>query len=304
MRSGPRGAARRAAVVGGLLAGLVSATGAPAQAADEVTIDHVESADGVVEMVVSADGVPGGAIDPEQISVSVDDQSVEAEISTISAGDVSRTTVLVVDASNSMRGAKFAAASTAVDAFLEAAPPDVEIGMVAFAGEVAEPVEPTTDRAVVRDAFAALSLQKGTSVYDGLAEAIGLLGTEGSRSLLLLSDGADTGSNNSLEDVSARAGESDVVIDIVSLANAEKAAALATLADQTEGRVIPADADALGQVFTDQAEALAQQLLVSIELPEGVAGEADLAVEVATDGTTYSDSVSYTHLTLPTKRIV
>ena len=203
---------------------------------------------------------------------------------------MARSTILVVDASNSMRGAKFAAATDAVTAFLATAPPDVKIGMVAFAGKVGTTIEPTTDRTALLDEFKGLELAQGTGVYDALAEAVDLAGTEGSRSLLLLSDGADTGSDATLDDVAAAAAEAEVVVDVVSLGSAAKADALATLADETSGRVFPADADALSQVFAEQAEALAQQLLVSFDLPEGVSGEADIAVTVQGAGTTYTDS--------------
>ena len=51
--------------------------------------------------------------------------------------------MLVLDASNSMaKDGKFDAATAAVDAYLDAAPEDVAIGLVTFAGNVVE-----TDRA-------------------------------------------------------------------------------------------------------------------------------------------------------------
>jgi tight adherence protein B len=262
----------------------------PALAADEVSIDHVEATEGVVSMVVSVDGVPGGGVSGSDVSVQVDGKAVDATASTVAAGDVERSTILVVDASNSMRGDKFAAATDAVTAFLATAPPDVKVGMVAFAGKVGTTIEPTTDRTALLDEFKGLELAQGTGVYDALAEAISMAGPDGSRSLLLLSDGADTGSDLTLDDVAKSAIEAEVVVDVVSLASAANADALEQLAADTNGRVIPADSAALSQVLTDQADALAAQLLVKFELPEGVSGEADLAVSVEGTGTTYSDS--------------
>jgi len=281
---------RRSTILCGALVATAVMSAAPALAADEVSIDHVESVEGVVSMVVSVDGVPGGGVSGSDVSVQVDGKAVDATASTVSAGDVERSTILVVDASNSMRGQKFAAATDAVTAFLATAPPDVKIGMVAFAGNVGTTIEPTTDRAALLDEFKGLELAQGTGVYDALAEAISMAGTEGSRSLLLLSDGADTGSTISLDAVARSAAESEVVVDVVSLANAARADALAQLAADTNGRVIPAESAALRQVLTEQADALAQQLLVKFELPDGVSGEADLAVSVEGTGTTYSDS--------------
>jgi tight adherence protein B len=266
----------------------------PAHAADEVTIDHVESASGVVSMVVSLDGLPDGGAGASSVAVQIDGEAVDSESKTVSAGDVERSTILVVDASNSMRGAKFAAATDAVTAFLASAPPDVKVGMVAFAGKVGTSLPPTEDRTSLLDSFKALELAQGTGVYDAVAEAVELAGTEGSRSLLLLSDGADTGSNATLEEVAQAAVDNEVVIDVVSLASAAKADALATLAADTSGRVIPADPEALGQVFAEQADALANQLLVTFEVPDGVSGDADISVSVDSGGSTYSDSAFVT----------
>ncbi|MEO5662944.1 MAG: type II secretion system F family protein [Nocardioides sp.] len=281
---------RRPAWALGAIVAITVLSAGPAQAADEVSIDHVESVTGVVSMVVSVDGVPGGGVGGSDVSVQVDGTAVDADASTVTAGDVARSTILVVDASNSMSGAKFAAATDAVTAFLATAPPDVQVGMVAFAGQVGTTIEPTTDRTALLDEFKGLELAQGTSVYDALAEAITLAGTEGSRSLLLLSDGADTGSDTTLDAVAASAVESEVVVDVVSLANAKQAGTLAKLASDTNGRVIPADSAALSQVLTEQADALAQQLLVKFELPDGVSGEADIAITVQGTGTTYTDS--------------
>jgi tight adherence protein B len=281
---------RRSTILLGALVTTAVMSAAPALAADEVSIDHVEAVEGVVSMVVSVDGVPGGGVSGSDVSVQVDGKAVDATASTVAAGDVERSTILVVDASNSMRGQKFAAATDAVTAFLAIAPPDVKIGMVAFAGKVGTTIDPTTDRTALLDEFKGLELGQGTGVYDALAEAISMAGTEGSRSLLLLSDGADTGSVVTLDDVAKSAAEAEVVVDVVSLANEAQADALAQLAADTNGRVIPADSAALSQVLTEQADALAQQLLVKFELPDGVSGEADLAVSVEGTGTTYSDS--------------
>ncbi len=281
---------RSAAVLLGAITALTIVSTGAAHAADEVSIDHVEATSGVVSLVVSTDGVPGGGIGGSDVSVQVDGKAVDAEARSVSAGDVERSTILVVDASNSMRGSKFAAATDAVTAFLATAPPDVLVGMVAFAGQVGTTVEPTTDRTALLDEFRRLELAQGTGVYDALAEAIDMAGEEGSRSLLLLSDGADTGSDVTLDAVAQSAVDAEVVVDVVSLANAKQADTLAKLAADTNGRVIPAESGALSQVLTAQADALAQQLLVKFELPEGVSGEADLTVTVQGVGTTYADS--------------
>jgi tight adherence protein B len=290
LRHGSR-APRRAA--GLLTSGLfVLFATVPAHAADEVNIDHVESVDGTVSMVVAVDGIPGdAAVDPASVRVEVDGRAVESSAKSIAAGDVTRTTVLVLDASNSMRqGDKFASATAAVDAFLAAAPDDVRIGLVPFAGDLGDVIEPTTDHASVRAALAEITLRKGTGVYDAMAEGLAQVGTDGSRSLLVLSDGGDTNSATTLEVVAKDAQDGGVVVDVVSLANPKNAETMSSLAEGTGGQVIPAEQGALESVFSAQADALAQQLLVTFQRPDDAADEVNLGVTVDADGSSYTDS--------------
>src|SRR5690606_15926338 len=149
----------------------------------------------------------------------------------------------------------------------ESAPPDVAIGLVAFAGEISTTVAPTIDHDDVRQALAAVTLDKGTSVYDGIVAGVDLLDAEGSSNLLVLSDGDDTGSDMTREVAIADDREADVVFVVVSLVQGAKTDELSTVATETDGSVIPADPAALTTVFNERAEALAQQLLVTFEAP-------------------------------------
>ena len=54
--------------------------------------------------------------------------------------------------------------------------------------------------------------------------------------------------------------------------------------------MIPADPEALGAVFSAQAEALASQVLVTFELPPGVAGEQTVETSLTAGGNTFTDS--------------
>ncbi|WP_224279533.1 type II secretion system F family protein [Nocardioides lacusdianchii] len=271
---------------------LALGTALPAHAEDEVNIDHVEPADGQVSLVLAVDGIPGGAdVEASSVRVEVDGRAVDSTAKLISAGDVERTTVLVLDASNSMRqGDKFAAATSAVDTFLASAPDDIRIGLVAFAGDIGTVVQPTTDHASVQATLTDIELRKGTAVYDGIAEGLDMVGDEGSRSLLVLSDGGDTSSSTTLDVVGNDATDGGVVVDVVSLANPKNAETMSGLAEDTGGQVIPAEQDALSTVFSAQADALAKQLLVTFDRPEDASSEVNIGVSVDAADATYTDS--------------
>ena len=174
---------------------VLGASGAGAAlAADEITIDHVESDEGTVSMLLGVDRLPGRCEpDLDSVNVTVNGESVDAAAETVEGGQVERTTVLVLDASNSMEGEKLAAATSAIDSFLTAAPEDVKIGLVTFAGTVQQTIAPTTDHQSIVDELAEVELKAGTKLYDAVAAGAELAGDEGARSLLVLSDGADTG---------------------------------------------------------------------------------------------------------------
>ena len=94
-----------------------------------------------------------------------------------------------------------------------------------FAGKVKEQIAPSTDRAAVLAAVEGAKLTRGTSVYDAIDAASELVGTDGARSLLVLSDGADTNSSTTLEVVSNDATNAGVVVDVVALQGSGRAAA-------------------------------------------------------------------------------
>lgn len=271
---------------------LALSAGAPAFAEDEISIDHVDTDRGTVNLLLSTDGLPEGTtVDTAQVFVELNGSAVESSSKLVDAGDIDRSTVIVLDASNSMEGqGKFDAATTAINAFLDSAPEDVAIGLVAFAGKVTTTVSPTIDHADVRQALADITLAKGTSVYDGIVEGVKLLTNDGSRNLLVLSDGADTGSDMTLEVATADAQEADVVVDVVSLAQGAKSDELATVATETNGSVIPADPAVLTSVFNERADALSQQLLVTFEAPYASGEDANIDVTVEADGTQFHDT--------------
>jgi tight adherence protein B len=278
-----------------LALGVVTA-GSAAHAADEINIDHVESADGTVSMLLGVDRLPGGASpDLDSITVAIDGETVDASAETVEGGQVERTTILVLDASNSMEGEKLEAATSAIDSFLASAPEDVQIGLVTFAGTVQQTIEPTTDHQSIVDVLAQIDLKPGTKLYDAVQTGADLAGTEGARSLLVLSDGADTGSATSIDDLSTAASEAGVVVDVVALGqSADQQDTLESLASAAGGQVIPADPDALGAVFSAQAEALASQVLVTFDLPSGVSGEQTIDASLSAAGSTFTDSAFVT----------
>lgn len=263
--------------------------GSPASAAPSASIDHIEPGNGDVKLVVSLQGLPDGvAPDLGTVTTTFDDEPVESTAQSLSdAGDeLKRTVILAMDVSDSMKGAKFEAAQAAADTFLDNVPQGVDVGVVTFASSVDVAQAPTQNLDDVRDVIDGLQLSRKTSLYDGLIEAVKASGTDGARSVLLLSDGRDT-TNTPIDTATEAVKKSDVKVDVVALAQrgADKAL-LQELSDAGGGQVLSADdPKALSAVFASEAETLAQQVLVTAVPTDAMAGkEGTLAVTLQVEG--------------------
>jgi tight adherence protein B len=263
--------ARRLLATAAAAAFLVAASASGAGAADG-SIVNVERTDAGLE--VSVDVPPDAEVDLAGVSVSVDGRPYDATATRIADGTsrVQRTTVLAIDTSNSMRGERFDAAKSAARSFLAEVPADVAVGIVSFDGDVEVELDPTTDRDQAAAIVDQLELSRRTLLYDGVIDAVALTGDEGQRSVLVLSDGADTGETTSLDDVTDAIEASDgVVVDVVSLERGAGARdSLSTIAG-TSGEVISSDSASLTATFTAEAAVLARQVGVSIAVPADVA---------------------------------
>jgi tight adherence protein B len=263
-----------AAAAAGLLV-LTSSTGALAADGTIVGIDR--SGPGIQ---VTVDVPAGAEVDLDAVTATVragaaDDVAYEATAARIADGAtrVQRTTVLAIDTSGSMVGARFAAAKRAATTFLDTVPDDVAVGIVSFDSDVVTELEPSTDRAAAVDVIDGLSLSKGTLLFDGVIAAVDLTGTEGQRSVLVLSDGAD-GGTTSLDDVTTAIESAEgVVVDVVALEQSgTDLRALRAIAGDT-GEVIPADRESLATTFSQEAEVLQRQVAVEIDVPDDVAAQ-------------------------------
>src|SRR5262245_45105814 len=118
----------------------------PASAA-EGSIDHVETKGDQLQVLYSVPGAGETAPDLDSVKISLGDTELDATAQPASEaqGTVRRTTMLAIDVSNSMAGAKFAAAKQAAQVFLSSVPADLYVGIVTFAGKVTVLQQPSLD---------------------------------------------------------------------------------------------------------------------------------------------------------------
>ena len=244
-------------------------------------ITQIEPDGATLKMVFAADSLPENVtVDPKSVVVTVNGTRIEATAEPITGAAVARSAQLVIDTSGSMRGEGIAGAKTAALAFVDAVPADVDVGLVTFADTATVKVKPTKNRDAVRKAIAALTPTGETSLYDGVLLGLRQLGRTGIRTVLVLSDGADTRSKASLGSVLNAAKSSGATVDTVAFKTPEATGrALGQIADAAGGRAVSAaKAGDIGAAFEESARAISNQLAVTATLPAALTGSVTVAV--------------------------
>ena len=175
--------------------------------------------------------------------------------------------VLVIDASNSMRGEAIEGALEAARVFAAERGPNQAMAVLAFNGRTRVVLPFTTSAEKIDAALAtAPPLAYGTLMRDAVDEAVGLLAAERATvgSVVVLSDGADTGSSVSTAALAERARRTDVRVFTVGLRSHRfDGGPLEALAGATGGRYAEASSpEALERVFAELGSRLASEYLI------------------------------------------
>jgi tight adherence protein B len=175
--------------------------------------------------------------------------------------------VLVLDASNSMRGAPIASATEAARQFAHAVEGSSQLGIVTFNSTPATLLQLTSDQNAITTALAEPpALAKGTHIYDGLMAGVQMLSQAkiNTGSIVLLSDGRDTGSAASEVQATAAARKAGIRIYSVGLrSGAFDASALEQIAKDGHGSFTEATSSAaLAPIFSQLGQAVANQYII------------------------------------------
>lgn len=149
----------------------------------------------------------------ERENFTVLDNNVREELVTFERGDVPFTAVLLLDASESMKGERLAAATDGARAFLNGLNPLDEAMMILFSDRVLAATPFSNQKAALVAGLAGTLAGGGTALNDHLYAALHLLHRrQGRRTVVLMSDGVDVLSVLGIEDVLWRVRRSDALI--------------------------------------------------------------------------------------------
>jgi tight adherence protein B len=204
-------------------------------------------------------------------------------------------TVLLIDASNSMKGS-IDSAMAAARAFTERNPGQ-PLSILFFNAKPTVALPLTTDRDQVRAALAKPpKLAEGTHIYDALAAAVAQVrgSALGAARIVLLSDGDDVGSATSLDSALQQLDEQNIRVYTVGIeSGAFSPDDLETIADKTGGEYASAASpEELTEVYEELGFRLGNEYLVQYRSTAAPDQEVDVAIAV--DGVAEPVSFSYT----------
>jgi tight adherence protein B len=183
--------------------------------------------------------------------------------------------VLAIDASDSMEGEPIRAALVAARAFAAERNPNQKIAVVLFNSQTEIVLPLTNDEARIAAALAnEPELAYGTRLYDGIQTSIDLLTAAKVRSgsVVVLSDGADSQSIASLDDVTASAQDAHVRVFTVGLRSPVfRAGPLQEIADASGASYIEATSPGkdLPRIYAGLGSALASEYVLRYRSLEG-----------------------------------
>lgn len=245
----------------------------------------------------------GTDVDASRVQVRENGHGV-SKLSVVPASEAGRRfgAVLVIDASNSMRGSAIDAAMEAARAFAARRNPEQRLAIVAFNDEASVLLPFTAETRMIEQALAgAPALDLGTKVYDAVAVALRLLREAkiAAGSIIVLSDGADTGSATAGATVAAAARNAGVRVFGVGLRSRSfTPSSLERLAEASGGEYSEAtSANDLASIFDEIGERLASEYLLRYRSLAGP--EVDVRVDVTVEGVEATATSEYATPALP-----
>ena len=216
--------------------------------------------------------------------IEVTDLSVEVQSQERAPFDV----VLLFDTSGSMSGEPIENAKAAARRFLERMRGEDRIALVVFSSEPRTLLDFTSDATAVTAAIDSLQASGETALHDGLIQSTKVLaGSERDRFVVVLSDGGDTTSINTLDAAAAALEGADATVYAIALESPEyDPRPLEVLATGTGGRFLTTtDATSLGTIYEEIAREIRDLYTLTFTGARPSTSELEIEIRVDNGGT-------------------
>lgn len=222
-----------------------------------VDADQFPKVSATVSLVDSLN-IPFAKLDPSALTVTEDGKPVDSvQIEPSIDPQQSFAVALLVDADSSMNDAgKLDVTKKALGTFIDALGPQDTVALLSYSDQVKVVQGYTSDKTALKAAVNTLSANGPAAIYDAVGQAAQLQGAlpQQRKVLLVLADGGDTASKQTMDQASAAAQDAHVPIYAVGLGSGVHHDILDVLAGRTGGQVTYATSnDQLTPAFQDLA---------------------------------------------------
>lgn len=217
--------------------------------------------------VADSEGVPITGLDDQAFKLTEDGKPItKFQVQPIVNSQEPVAVVFIMDVSGSMNdNGKLAAAKDAASAYVDTMGPNDSAALISFSDTVTIDQGYTSDQATLKKAINALKANGNTAIYDAVVQAAILQGAIPQRRkiMLLMTDGDDNRSKNSLDDAINAAKKSGAPVFAVGLGSDVKKDALTKLATSTGGQAIfVSKGTDLKQIFLSIGDQLRREYVI------------------------------------------
>jgi tight adherence protein C len=231
-----------------------------------------------------AKGRPITGLDQDSITLAENDQNqVLTSVYALRNSTTPLTVMLAFDTSGSMQdGGKLDQAKNAAKTFIAQMRPIDKLGLLPFDSAFSVITPFTGDRGILTKKVDGLTAQGNTRLYDALTLAINqAAGADGSKAVVLLTDGQDTESVAELGQVQALARDKGIRIYAIGVGSDIDARVLTQLAERSSGYFYPAPtANDIGAAFQLMSDQLRNRYEISYSASGTVAQGTQVALNV------------------------
>ncbi len=233
---------------------------------------------GVVSGQISTTSEFDTPLDESNLTVTVNGDPVDLTVTSTEIDSIHVT--LIIDVSGSMAGEALEAAKTAAVTFVESMPPQSKTTVISFGDTARVDIAASPDVEAAVAAITALEPRGETALYDGIQLALDSTASATRQVAVVLSDGGDTASIRSLDDVAAELTGAKLDLYSVALTTDESdTSVLDQLVATGSGTVTTTDdLDGLAGIYESLANDLAEVYQVTFPVESG--GPVTLALTV------------------------
>jgi tight adherence protein B len=219
-------------------------------------------------------------------------------VKTIGETDEPIATVLVIDTSGSMKGDPISSAKNAAVSFIDNMRDTDKVAIVGFADTVTEYCTFTSDKTILKKSIEVITSEGETSLFDGIIKGLSIFNNIDSMKyqyMLVLSDGTDTVSTATLDDVVALMPSSNVIIySIALLSNEFNPSDLETIAKSANGALLTtADPQQLTNLYGDISKKMRNQYKITFKSNAANIEKFNATVSIEGSGIKDSINISY-----------